>query len=115
MGLAFLAVMVTDLVRRLNCKLRVGSLWRGMRALTEMPHVTEDQYNRDRRLAGIFYPYAQRQIDETYGVPEYSKIDGVSRRFVHYTTAEAALKIIKSKRVWMRNTLCMLDYREVRL
>src|SRR5262249_17400878 len=24
-----------------------------------------------------------------------------------------ALKIIKSKRVWMRNTLCMVDYREV--
>ena len=64
-------------------------------------------------MAGIFYPYAQRQIDETYGVPEYSKIDGMSQRFVHYTTAEAALKIIRSKRVWMRNTLCMVDYREV--
>ena len=32
---------------------------------------------------------------------------------MHYTTAEAALKIIDSKRVWMRNTTCMADYREV--
>jgi hypothetical protein len=32
---------------------------------------------------------------------------------VHYTTAEAALSIIKSKRFWMRNTNCMSDYREV--
>ena len=34
-------------------------------------------------------------------------------RFVHYTSAEAALGIIKSKRIWMRNTTCMADYREV--
>src|SRR5258708_4206351 len=34
-------------------------------------------------------------------------------RFVHYTSAESALKIIESKRVWMRNTTCMADYREV--
>jgi hypothetical protein len=34
-------------------------------------------------------------------------------RFVHYTTAEGALGIIKSKRFWMRNATCMSDYREV--
>ena len=34
-------------------------------------------------------------------------------RFVHYTTAENALKIIESKRVWLRNTNCMNDYSEV--
>ncbi len=34
-------------------------------------------------------------------------------RCAHYTTAEAALKIINSKRMWMRNTTCMSDYREV--
>jgi hypothetical protein len=34
-------------------------------------------------------------------------------RFVHYTSAEAALNIIKTKRMWMRNTTCMADYREV--
>ena len=34
-------------------------------------------------------------------------------RLIHYTTAESALKIINSKRFWMRNTNCMTDYREV--
>jgi hypothetical protein len=36
-----------------------------------------------------------------------------NKRFVHYTSADAALKIIGSKRLWMRNTNCMSDYREV--
>ena len=34
-------------------------------------------------------------------------------RFIHYTSAEAALSIIKSKRIWMRNTICMSDYCKV--
>ena len=34
-------------------------------------------------------------------------------RFVHYTTAEAAIQILESKTVWLRNTMCMSDYREV--
>ena len=34
-------------------------------------------------------------------------------RFVHYTSAEAALKIFESKELWMRNATCMADYREV--
>jgi hypothetical protein len=33
--------------------------------------------------------------------------------FVHYTSAEAALNILKTKRLWMRSTTCMADYREV--
>ncbi len=36
-------------------------------------------------------------------------------RFAHYTSAEAALSIIEGRRVWMRNALCMPDYREVEL
>lgn len=32
---------------------------------------------------------------------------------MHYTSAESALGIIRSKRFWMRNTNCMSDYREV--
>jgi hypothetical protein len=32
---------------------------------------------------------------------------------VHYTSAENALKIIRTKRLWMRSTVCMSDYREV--
>jgi Protein of unknown function (DUF2971) len=34
-------------------------------------------------------------------------------RFVHYTSAENGLKIINSRTIWMRNTNCMSDYREV--
>ena len=34
-------------------------------------------------------------------------------RFVHYTSAENALKIIDTKCIWMRNTTCMTDFREV--
>ena len=34
-------------------------------------------------------------------------------RFVHYTSAESALKIIQSKCLWMRNAKCMNDYSEL--
>jgi hypothetical protein len=43
----------------------------------------------------------ERSPDQTHG------------RFVHYTTAEAALSIIRTKRIWLPNTNCMSDYREV--
>ncbi len=78
-----------------------------------MTTISEADYVRGRRLASIFTPYALRQIDDTYGVPEFSKIAERSERFVHYTTADAALKITRTQRIWMRNTLCMSDYREV--
>ena len=60
------------------------------------------------RLHAIFLPYATKQRNAIYGngTNDYA-------RFVHYTSAEAALSIIKTKRVWMRNTTCMSDYREV--
>ena len=38
---------------------------------------------------------------------------GKNGRFVHYTSADNALKILNSKCIWMRNTTCMSDYREV--
>lgn len=56
------------------------------------------------RLEGIFMPRARAQRDELFEK---------SKRFVHYTSAENALRIIASKRLWMRNTTCMVDYREV--
>lgn len=34
-------------------------------------------------------------------------------RFVHYTSAEAAVRILESKMVWMRNASCMNDFSEV--
>lgn len=45
-----------------------------------------------------------------------SRVQAVARdsmRFVHYTTAEAAMKILQGKAVWMRMASCMDDYMEV--
>ena len=61
------------------------------------------------RLGKILMPYAMEQRKAFFEkVPNQSYA-----RLIHYTTAEAALKIINSKRFWMRNTNCMADYREV--
>ncbi len=56
------------------------------------------------RLASIFMPYATARREKIY------KTNG---RFVHYTSAENALRIIQSKQLWMRNARCMTDYMEV--
>jgi hypothetical protein len=58
------------------------------------------------QLERIFMPMAFEQREEFHARDS-------SARFVHYTSAEAALSIIRSKRIWMRNTTCMADYREV--
>jgi hypothetical protein len=67
---------------------------------------TPDQIALANRLGSIFMPHAMRQLQDHYKGQNHA-------RFVHYTSAEAALSIIKSKRIWMRNTNCMSDYREV--
>jgi hypothetical protein len=66
--------------------------------------MTPEQIETASKTMDIFFPYAsrkRRRMIENNG------------RFVHYTTAENALNIIKSKRIWMRNATCMTDYREV--
>lgn len=61
------------------------------------------------RIMRITMPYALEQMQ---GV--YQRTPGQTHaRFVHYTTADAALSIIRTKRFWLRNTNCMSDYREV--
>ncbi len=60
-------------------------------------------------IVSIFMPEAKKQMDKFRAK---SQIKGTSR-FAHYTSAENALKIIKSKRLWMRNTNCMSDYSEI--
>src|SRR5208283_3935066 len=72
------------------------------------PMLTDEQIVRNKMLEGIFVPHARRRRDEVY---KFGKV--TSARFVHYTSAEAALKIITQKRLWMRNAACMTDYREV--
>lgn len=52
----------------------------------------------------IFFPYAseRRKAVTTNG-----------RRLVHYTRADAAINILKSKSIWMRKASCMNDFMEV--
>jgi len=79
-------------------------------ATQQNPIAASDQFQLGIRLEGIFMPHARRQREKFYtgssGIKPWA-------RFVHYTSAESALKIIESKRVWMRNTMCMADYSEV--
>ncbi len=68
---------------------------------------TLEQIEHVMKLESIFMPRASRQRKEFYG-SQQSKA-----RFVHYTTAEAALNIINTKCMWLRNAKCMSDYSEV--
>jgi hypothetical protein len=56
------------------------------------------------RLESIFMPEIRKQRDAIFAT---------GTRFVHYTSADNALSIIRNKRVWMRNATCMSDYSEV--
>jgi hypothetical protein len=55
------------------------------------------------RLETIFMPYAAARR---------AAVIAGNRRFVHYTSAVGGLGIISSKRIWMRNVMCMADYSE---
>jgi hypothetical protein len=58
------------------------------------------------RLEEIFMPEVRRQRNAFYATDP-------NPRFVHYTRAEAALEILKKKRLWLRNASAMVDFREV--
>lgn len=79
------------------------------------PTLTPEQLQLTLELGRLFMPQAQRQRDELYQRQAKPGEDPAVQqlRFVHYTSAEGALSIIRSKRMWMRNTICMADYREV--
>jgi len=74
-----------------------------------IPSITQEQIELAIRPEGIFMPHARRQRDALYA----DEPDALAPRFVHYTSAENALSIIRTKRLWMRNASCMADYREV--
>src|SRR5437773_729488 len=71
--------------------------------------LTAEQYKLALQLEGVFMPQARRQRLKA-GFGEEVQ---VPMRYVQCTSAEAALSIIKNKRLWMRNAVCMSDYREV--
>jgi hypothetical protein len=84
--------------------------------MTEVPTTLPDeQIEQIIRLEGIFSPHARRQREakREQDNPGLAVYQGASGKFAHYTTADAGLKIIRSKRLWMRSTTCMADYREV--
>lgn len=60
---------------------------------------------KNATLESIFVPHASRRRNK-FDQAQFA-------RFVHYTSAEAGLKIISQKRIWMRSTACMTDYMEV--
>jgi hypothetical protein len=58
----------------------------------------------DFRTFGIFNSYA---------VEKQLSAKRTNQRFVYYTTADTAVKIIKNKEIWMRKSHLMNDYREI--
>jgi hypothetical protein len=69
-----------------------------------MPTLTPEQLAVLEKLNDVLFPYSTGR--------RKAMIDRRGR-FVHYTSAENALNIIKAKCFWMRNATCMSDYREV--
>src|SRR5262245_23912862 len=64
-----------------------------------MPYSPEEQ-----KHAELFHPYY---------LTEQSRIESKNVRFVHYTSADAAVKILKTRSIWLRQTTLMNDRREV--
>lgn len=56
------------------------------------------------KLMEIFFPYLSGKMNE---------IKRSKKKMVHYTSAQAALSILKNKEVWLRQPDCMNDYLEV--
>jgi Protein of unknown function (DUF2971) len=69
----------------------------------------QEDIDREAQLERIFSPFATKQMREFY----LKQPNPDEARFVHYTSAEAALRIIQNKRIWMRNVTSMSDYSEV--
>lgn len=56
------------------------------------------------QIGSLLFGYAERRMAQ-------ARRDG--RRFVHYTSAEAAISIIEKGEVWLRNSSVMNDYSEI--
>jgi Protein of unknown function (DUF2971) len=66
--------------------------------------MTRDELKVAIELERIFMPLAYKKRE---------KIRQEGGRFVHYTSAENAVNIIRSKSIWMRNARSMNDYMEL--
>lgn len=63
------------------------------------------EQQRNMHLEAIFMPEARRRRE--------AFLNSHDPRFVHYTSADAAISILEKKRLWLRNTTAMTDNREV--
>jgi len=59
---------------------------------------------KTERLEQIFMPHLAINKE---------KLANENNKFVHYTSAENAINILNSKRLWMRSPSCMNDYMEI--
>jgi hypothetical protein len=66
--------------------------------------LTSEQIQLAELLETVFFNHAQERT---------RLLDGRGRKLVHYTTAENALNILKTRSLWMRETRCMHDFSEV--
>ncbi|MBL8537603.1 MAG: DUF2971 domain-containing protein [Hyphomonadaceae bacterium] len=73
--------------------------------MTDDVHPTDEVQAGDIRAYAIFHPTAVRRQLAANGNDDL--------RFVHYTSSAAAIGILESKSVWMRNVSCMNDFMEV--
>lgn len=64
-----------------------------------------DEIDPSELLGETLMPHAAEQT---------ARIAKDGTRFVQYTSASAAISILRDRRVWMRNTSCMNDWSEVR-
>lgn len=72
----------------------------GITQLGKMLGMSADQ----ARIFTLFFPHA---------AAAYMRVLANGTRFVQYTQAESAIKMLRSKSVWMRKALWLNDYREI--
>jgi len=65
--------------------------------------LTDEEIAVGEELERIFMPRAHKKRE---------RVRQEGNRFVHYTSADNAVKILTSRRFWMRNARCMNDYTE---
>lgn len=53
------------------------------------------------------------QLFNPYFFDQYQRLAAGNGRFVHYTSADAALKVLSSRSVWLRNARTMNDFSEI--
>jgi hypothetical protein len=76
--------------------------------MADAPQIpTLEQMRIAKKVGEVFMVHAAKETSRLF--PN----EDSRAKFAHYTSAEAAIKIIRSKRLWMRNATAMSDFSEV--